>query len=98
MVLSLLGNTATLPEVLKAVSASSQSTVDTVTRLLSSQVPGLKVKAATLVGNLCHDASLRSQVCYTLTGHATHKHALPMNTVIAVGTKANPLANSMPPE
>lgn len=68
MVLSLLGNTATLPEVLQAVSISTtadgQPAVVTVTKLLSSQDSDLKVKAATLVGNLCHDSSLRAQVCY----------------------------------
>lgn len=67
MVLSLLGNTATLPEVLQAVSTSisagGQPAVATVTKLLSSQDADIKVKAATLVGNFCHDSSLRIQVC-----------------------------------
>lgn len=66
MVLSLLGNTATLREVLQAVSTSSsvggQPAVVTVTKLLASQDLNVKVKAATLVGNLCHDSSLRTQV------------------------------------
>ena len=67
MVLSLLGNTATLPKVLQIISTSSaggQPAVVTVTKLLASQDSDVKVKAATLVGNLCHDSSLRTQVCH----------------------------------
>ena len=67
MALSLLGNTATLPEVLQVISTSSSAggepAVVTVTKLLASQDSEVKVKAATLVGNLCHDSSLRTQVC-----------------------------------
>ena len=76
MVLSLLGNTATLPEVLQAVSTSSsegrQPAVVTITKLLSSQDSNIKVKAATLVGNLCHDSSLRTQVWHKCS--PTHEH------------------------
>ncbi len=66
MALSLLGNCATQPDVLKAVSTScdaeGQPAVVTVTKLLSSQDATLATKAATLLGNLCHDRVLRSQV------------------------------------
>ncbi len=66
MALSLLGNCATQPDVLKVVSTScdagGQPAVVTVTKLLSSQDTTLTTKAATLVGNLCHDNVLRSQV------------------------------------
>jgi hypothetical protein len=66
MALSLLGNCATQPDVLKAVSTScdagGQPAMVTVTKLLSSQDATLFTKAATLVGNLCHNSKLRSQV------------------------------------
>ncbi len=66
MALSLLGNCATQPDVLKAVSTScdagGQLAVVTITKLLSSQDATLATKAATLLGNLCHDSVLRSQV------------------------------------
>lgn len=69
MALSLLGNCATQPEVLKAVSTScdaeGQPSVVAVTKLLSNQDPALSTKAATLIGNLCHDSTLRSQVFLT---------------------------------
>ena len=68
MALSLLGNIATLPEILQVISASSsaggQPAVVTVTKLLASQDSDVKVKAATLLGNLCHDSSVRAQVCH----------------------------------
>lgn len=66
MALSVLGNCATQPDVLKAVSTScdagGQLGIVTVTKLLSSQDTTMATKAATLVGNLCHDSVLRSQV------------------------------------
>ncbi|DBA92213.1 TPA: hypothetical protein ACH3X1_015922 [Trebouxia sp. C0004] len=66
MALSLLGNCATQPDVLKAVSTScdagGQPVVVTVTKLLSSQDATIATKAATLVGNLCHDSKLQSQI------------------------------------
>ena len=66
MALSLLGNCATQPHVLKAVSTSydagGQPAVVTVTKLLTTQDATLTTKAATLLGNLCHDRVLRSQV------------------------------------
>ena len=69
MALSLLSNCATQPEVLKAVStsrnAAGQPSVVAVTKLLSNQDPALSTKAATLIGNLCHDSTLRSQVLLT---------------------------------
>ncbi|DBA68482.1 TPA: hypothetical protein ACH3X2_013769 [Trebouxia sp. C0005] len=66
MALSVLGNCATQPDVLKAVSTScdagGQLGIVTVTKLLSSQDTTMATKAATLVGNLCHDSVLRSQI------------------------------------
>lgn len=66
MVLSLLGNTATLPQVLQAASTSTradgQPAVVTVIQMLSGKKMDFRVKAATLLGNLCHDSSIRAQV------------------------------------
>lgn len=66
MVLSLLGNTATLSQVLQAASTSTradgQPAVVTVVQMLSGKKMDFRVKAATLLGNLCHDSSIRAQV------------------------------------
>ena len=66
MALSLLSNCATVPGVLNAVGAAVTSegkpAVSAVTKLLASQDPTLSCKAATLLGNFCHDSTLRSQV------------------------------------
>lgn len=74
MALSLLSNCATQAEVLRAVSTSCTAdghpAVVAVTKLLSSQDATLSTKAATLVGNLCHDSALRSQV--SLHPRGTH--------------------------
>ena len=69
MALSLLSNCVTQPAVLKAVSTGGggegQLAVVATTKLLSSQDLTLSTKAATLLGNLCHDSTLRTQVRHT---------------------------------
>ena len=67
MALSLLSNCATLPDVLRTVDAAASSDgqpfIESSIKLLSSQDVNVSCKAATLIGNFCHDKSLRSQVC-----------------------------------
>lgn len=75
MALSLLGNCASLPAVLQAVSAAvtpdGQPAVAAIAKMLASQDPVVSCKAATLIGNCCHDKTLRCQVsCGTLHAYA----------------------------
>lgn len=67
MALSLLGNIATQPAVLRAVNDCVSSPegcgLTGVVKLMVSQDSSLVTKAATLLGNLSHDATLRQQVC-----------------------------------
>lgn len=69
MSLSLLGNIATQPAVLQSVRAcwsqQGSNSLQGVVKLMVSQDSSLVTKAATLLGNLSHDATLRQQVRFT---------------------------------
>ncbi|DBA95261.1 TPA: hypothetical protein ACH3X3_013155 [Trebouxia sp. C0006] len=107
MALSLLGNCATQPDVLKAVSTScdagGQLAVVTITKLLSSQDATLATKAATLLGNLCHDSVLRSQITSSraavasllaVLSHYSSQSRLPSNSLSHSGLSVtSPLEN-----
>lgn len=66
MALSLLSNIATQPQVLQAVkgcsAAQDKPGLHTLTQLLAVPDSTLVTKAATVLGNLGHDATLRQQV------------------------------------
>lgn len=78
MALMLLGNIATQSAVLQAVKACcgspGSSELQSIVNLMVSRDASLVTKAATLLGNLSHNAALRQQVCRAYSMHYYTKY------------------------